>query len=295
MAVNELITVARYNQMQSKVALVLGNGNGQYGYGQSLDSSQVSTTDTVNATHMQNLKVDLTNAKVHQDGSAPTLTDVAATQDITDAVYSDYETVATSVLNNANDVVEAQTSTESKLSTQRTQSWGGGDQVNSVEHHFTVTFNTADHRRHFFNAGGEIRFSASLTGGTGAKYTNWNAMLTALGTLKFSSLNMTGDSGTSSGIGNFELTSSWQTLYVKTGSGVYSDNDYTVKGKAVNENIYFQVEFNDDATGSGGGGFEEVDEPVTGTLTSTITQRRATGSYVEVATPVYTNTQELTL
>ena len=119
-------------------------------------------------------------------------------------------------------------------------------------------------------------------------------MLQALGTVKFSSLSMTADSGTSSGLGNFELTSSWQTLFIKTGSGVYSANDYTIKGRAVSNKIYFQVEFNDDATGSGGGGFENVDDPVTGTLTSTITQLRATGSYVEVPTPAYTTTQQLT-
>ena len=294
MAVGELITVARYNQMQSKVALVYGNGSGQYGYGQSLASNQVSSSDTVNATHMQNLKTDLTNAQVHQTGAVPSLDNVLSAQDITDAVYGDYETTASSVLSNAADVVETQTSTESKLSSSRTQNWGTAP-ASSVEHHFTVTFSSADNRRHFFNAGGEIRFAASLTGGSGSKYTNWNAMLSALGTLKFSSSNMTGDSGTSSGLGNFELTSSFQTLYVKTGSGVYSDNDYTIKAKAVSNKIYFQVEFNDDATGSGGGGFEDVDEPVTGTLVSTITQRRATGSYVEVPTPTYTNTQQLTL
>lgn len=294
MAVGELITVARYNQMQSKVALVYGNGSGQYGYGQSLASNQVSSSDTVNATHMQNLKTDLTNAQVHQTGAVPSLDNVVSTQDITDAVYGDYETTASSVLSNAADVVETQTSTESKLSSSRTQNWGTAP-ASSVEHHFTVTFSSEDNRRHFFNAGGEIRFAASLTGGSGSKYTNWNAMLSALGTLKFSSSNMTGDSGTSSGLGNFELTSSFQTLYVKTGSGVYSDNDYTIKAKAVSNKIYFQVEFNDDATGSGGGGFEDVDEPVSGTLVSTITQRRATGSYVEVPTPTYTNTQQLTL
>jgi len=295
MAVDELITVARYNQMQSKVALVLGNGSGQYGYGQSLSSNEVSTSDTVNATHMSNLKTDLTNARVHQTGAAPTLANVSVSEDITDAVYAQYESTSVSVLNDANDVFEStQTSTESKVSSTRTASWGGSGQVQGVEHHFTVTFNNEDHRRHFFNAGGEIRFAASLTGGTGSKYTNWNAMLQALGTVKFSSLSMTADSGTSSGLGNFELTSSWQTLFIKTGSGVYSANDYTIKGRAVGNKIYFQVEFNDDATGSGAGGFENVDDPVTGTLTSTITQLRATGSYVEVATPAYTNTQQLT-
>ncbi len=294
MAVDELITVARYNQMQAKVALVYGNGSGQYGYGQSVNSNQVSSSDTVNATHMQNLKTDLTNARVHQTGEVPSLDNVLSTQDITDAVYVDYETTASNVLADASDVVETQTSLVTKISSSRTQNWGIAP-ASSVEHHFTITFSSEDSRRHFFNAGGEIRFEASLTGGSGSKYTNWNLMLSALGTLKFSSSNMTGDSGTSSGLGNFELTSSFQTLYVKTGSGVYSDNDYTIKAKAVSNKIYFQVEFNDDATGSGGGGFEDVDEPVTGTLVSTITQRRATGSYVEVPTPAYTNTQQLTL
>lgn len=295
MAIGEIITVARYNQMQSKVALVLGNGSGQYGYGENLQSGQVSTADTVNAFHMSNLKSDLTDARVHQTGSAPTLANVSVAEDITDAVYNQYESVSVSVLNNASDVFEStQTSAEPKLSSIRTTTWGGTGQAQSVEHHFSVTFTSTDHRRHFFNAGGEIRFNASLTGGSGAKYTEWNTMLASLGTVKFSSLNLTADSGTSSGIGNFELTSSWQTLLIKTGSGVYVENDYTIKGRAVDNVIYFQVEFNDDARGSGAGGFEEVDVTVNGTLTSSISQLRATGSYVEVPTPVYTSTQQLT-
>jgi len=295
MAVGEIITVARYNQMQAKAALVLGNGSGQNGYGETLDRSQVSTADTVNAVHMQNLKSDLTNARVHQTGTAPTLTNVSVSEDITDSVYAQYEGVSTDILNDANDIFEStQASVESKISSTRTTTWGGASQPQGVVHEFSVIFNDADHRRHFFNAGGEVRFTASLTGGSGAKYTEWNTMLAALGTVKFTSTNLTADSGTSSGLGNFELTETFQTLLTKTGSGVYAENDYTIKGRASGATLYFRVEFNDDARGSGGGGFGGLDDSVTGTLVSTISQLRATGAYVEVATPSYLNTQQLT-
>lgn len=294
MAVGEIITVTRYNQMQAKVALVYGNGSGTYGYGQTLNSSAVSTSDTVNAFHMTNLKTDMINARVHQTGASPTLSNVISQEDITDAVYVQYESASTSILNDAAVIfATTQASTEPKLTSDRSTSWGGTSEVQSVEHHFTVTFNSEDHRRHFFNSGGEIRLAASLTGGTGSKYTEWNGMLSALGTIKITSNNTTADSGTSSGLGNFDLTTSYQTLLIKTGSGVYVDNDYTLKAKANGSVITIKAEFNDDAAGSGAGGHGPIDESVTGTLTSSVSQLRATGSYVEVATPIYVTTTPL--
>lgn len=295
MAVGEIISVARYNAMQAKISSVLGNGSDTFGYGQLVTSSPVSTSNTVNAQHMQSLKLDMVDVRVHQTGGdTPTITNVAVNEDITDAVYAEYEAIINTLYNNRLTVFEStQTSTENKLSSIRSTQWGGTAQPQSVYHEFQVTFNSADHRRHFFNSGGEIRFAANLSGGSGAKFTEWSSMLTAMGTVKFNYTTVTAGSGTGLGIGNFDLTSSYQTVFIKSGSGVYADNDYTIKAKASGNVITFLIEFNDGATGTGSGGFGPVDDPVNGTLVSSISQLRATGLYVEVDTPGYQNIQTL--
>ena len=297
MAVGEIISAARYNAMQTKVGNVLGVGSGQFGYGQvPLASNQVSSTNTVNANHMQQLKTDAIKAYVHQTGNDPGLPSVATDADITDTVYASYETISNYIFNNKNDIFEAtQASVEAKLTNQRTTSWGGNSQPQSVYHRFRVTFTDDNQARYFFNAGGEVRFSASLTGGSGAKYLEWTGMLTAMGTVKFKYNTTTGGSGTSpNGIGYFELTNTDAIIWIKSGSGVYSANDVIIYARKVSAGVVeFTVEFNDGATGSGGGGFSPVDDPVTGTLTSTITQLRPTGIYVSVASPVYQTTTNL--
>lgn len=294
MAIGEIISVARYNAMQVKINNVLaGVGtSGQFGYGQDpIKSSPVASTNTVNAAHMQNLKLDLIDAYVHQTGSTPGLTTVITSEDITNEVYAEYENIVNLVYNNKNDIFEStQASVEAKLTSQRTTSWGGGSQPQTVSHEFTVTFSDSNQRRYFFNAGGEVRIAASLTSGSGAKYTEWNSMLSAMGTLKFNYDTTTGNSGTApDNIGNFELTTNYQIIWIKSGSGIYSENDVTVYAKVdstTSRKMYFKVEFNDSASGN-------VDEPVTGTLTSSITQLRPTGLYVEVATPAYLTTTNL--
>jgi hypothetical protein len=297
MAVGEIISAARYNAMQSKIGNVLGVGSGQFGYGQlPLASSQVSSTNTVNANHMQQLKTDLIKAYVHQTGNDPGLPNVVTDEDITDVVYANYETISNYIFNNKNDIFEpTQASVEAKLTNQRTTSWGGNSQPQSVYHRFRVTFADDNQARYFFNAGGEVRFAASLTGGSGAKYLEWTGMLTAMGTVKFNYNTTTGGSGTSpNNIGYFELTNTDAIIWIKSGSGVYSENDVIIYARKVSAGVIeFTVEFNDGATGSAGGGFGPVDDPVTGTLTSTITQLRPTGAYVSVNSPVYQTTTNL--
>lgn len=311
MAVGEIITAARYNSMQAKAIAVLGNGSGNLGYGQRPVSTPVAITNTVNALHMQNLKSDLEKAYVHQTGSLPTLTNiVASTDEITDVVYAQYENVSTFVFSETNrfalDV--SQSSTENKLSSQRTSAWGGSSQPQTVRHEFTVTFTGgytvvnpdgttgiatgADHRRHFFNSGGEIRIVPSISNPpiSTAKFIDWQNLLQAVGTMRFNHTTVTASSGTSSNLGNFDLTSTYQTLYTKSGAGVYAyvDGNFAVKAKGNQASgvITFLVEFTDGVSNN-------VDEPVEGTLLNSVSQHRATGSYVSVPSPLYQTIQSL--
>jgi hypothetical protein len=299
------IEAGRYNSMQSKIRTVLGNGSGEFGYGQVLLSRQVRNTppvDTVTAQHMDNLKADVNIAEVHQTNLSTTLSEVAVTDQITEAVYAEYEAKVDTIYSDKNLVHPNRVTAESKASSVRSAPWGT---AGPIRHEFTVTFaggyqttNTSgnnilstgtDHRRHFFNAGGEIRFSASATGGSGVKFNDWVTMLSNMGMVKFNYTTATATgSGTSFNLGNFDLTSSYQTVFEKYGSGLYSQNYIRIQAKGAQNTsvITFLVIFDDASTGG-------LDESVVGTITSTITQLRPTGSYVSVPTPTYQTTINL--
>lgn len=289
MAVGEIISAARFNTLQAKIANVVGNGSGQYGYGQILASSKVAVTNTVSAQHMTDLKTDIVKARVHQTGgNTPALTPIVTSDDITDAVYVEYENIVDQMFNNKNDIYEStQADVEVKLNSNRSITWGGAAEPQRIFHEFRITFSDGDHRRHFFNAGGEIRLAASLTGASGAKSVGWAGMLSSMSSIKFNYTSVSAGSGSPSAIGNFDLTSSYQTIYTKNGSGIYSQSSYTIDAKASADNqITFLIELYD-------GENNFVDETVNGTLVSSISQLRPVGLYVEVPSPVYQNIRTL--
>ena len=50
--VNQIISAARYNNLQSRVATVLGVGSSNSGYNQTVSSSQVPKSATIQATEL---------------------------------------------------------------------------------------------------------------------------------------------------------------------------------------------------------------------------------------------------
>lgn len=309
MAIGDLVTAARYNVIQSKAGNVLGNGTGQLGYGQALQSYQLNVGKQVDAADMNRLRSDLVKIHAHQTGTLPSsIPTIQQLVDIDDSDYIAYETVSNTIYDNRNLIdISTQSSLENKVSSQRQSIWGGAGQVNTIVHELSVIFpggfqvtningttQTAtgvDHRRHFFNAGGEIRFSASIVNGTGSKTLDWASMFISMATVRFGYNSTYASSGAGTNIGNFELTDTFQTVFMKAGTSSYSDNAYTIKAKgAQNTNeIVFRIEISD----NNGSATVVYDEAVNGTITSSVSQLRPTGSYVSVLTPLYQNLVQL--
>ena len=285
MAIGSLITASDYNVIQSKVGNVLGNGVGQTGYGQVLNSSQVPISKVVNSNDMEVLRLDTVKAYAHQTGSLPVLPTINVGDEIPYAAYQTYSTVSDSIYTNKNLIdIATQASAENKISSSRSTIWGGVSTIQKLTHEVSVTFASVDSRRHFFNAGGEIRFAAAIINGTGAKTNAWVSMLSAMATVKFSYSATSAASGTGSNIGNFNLTSAYQTIFVKNGTSTYSDNYLSIKAKGdqLSNIATFMIELYDGVSNL-------YDEAVNGTLTSSVSQLRPTGIYVTVPTPTYTN------
>lgn len=184
------------------------------------------------------------------------------------------------------------------ISNSRTTTWGSST-TPAVLHQFTIDFATSNGARYYFNSGSSVRFSASRSGGTGSlQDTNWTNMLSGMGTITFNynSTTYSGTGGTGSSIGFYNLTTTNQTVFTATGAGLYSSNTYTINMSCDVANntsgtaryIYVTVTFTDSHTNT-------FSDSVDGTLTSTISKRRASGTHVSITSPTATNTRLLSV
>jgi len=305
MAVGDLITASRYNLIQGRINTILGTGSGQDGYGQALASSSVSVGAVITAVDMNKLYTDISAAHIHQQGAAPaTIAQVVVGNVIAEQTsndpdggikgYADYEAAMSTVESNKFLIAAGQsTATANKANSSLAGPWNG-----TKTHEVLITFANANARRHFFNSGGEIRWTAGITGGSGAKTTDWSTMLSNMGTIKMGYTNTTATgTGTGSAIGNYDLTTSYQEIFTKAGSGIYAENRYRVYAKAPSTStiqVLAQFEDNDPTDDDiDTPGYPPTDENVLGTLTSYVGELRATGSYVSIASPTYANTSTL--
>lgn len=208
-------TAADFNNIQSVVANVMGLGSGTTGYGQGISSSPVSANSVISELQWDNLRADLTRARVHQTGVAvstastasgspwQTLFNVTGSTVISEAIRFQYQDFADNGVNaNRLAVAASQVTPNISLSTTtRTTSWGSPGNL-AISHTITVSFpgytsgsltvSPADHARCYFNAGGTIQIRASRTGTAATtKDTDWT--------------NMLGNGTINSGFGDFTL------------------------------------------------------------------------------------------
>lgn len=314
-SIGTAIQAADYNGIQSRIATVLGTGSGNFGYGQEVSSSQVtSSTDSITAAQMDALRADMNKAYLHQKGVNIPIRNISTGDIIGADVSGDtitYDNLGNYTITDGgvdpaafpadttggfNDYLDAMTSLENDrflidpgfddiadlITDERTTSWNS-----TINMNFTVTWPNADARRHFFNAGGQIRIRGVLAAGGGSKDTDWRAMLSNPGTVCFG-YNYTTVTGSATGvtlnsIGNYDLTATFQEIFSKSGNAaVYAENNWTVRVKENSSTVIeFSVTFNDDDAGDRPDPSPPppygplVDEQVTADLTLTMGTRRA--------------------
>ena len=312
MAVGDLITATRYNALQTRVENILGNGSGTEDYGQTSASNQVAVGNEVTASHVNQLKTDIDRVNRHQTNQAAgtiasiTIGDLIADETSDDPNgtlkgFVDYEQSMNTLETSPNRFRLAPLQSTA-TSDPDTLTFGPTQWRSQLNGYLRVVFTSADARRHFFNAGGTITFVSSLvstaTGGNVAKTNDWSTMLSNAGTVSFGyNYTSTSNTGTGSAIGNYQLTSSEQQVFRKTGSGVYADNNYYIRAKEVNSTtIEFRVWMNEADTGSTSGakGVVPIDEYVVGNLTTTMGVVRASGSYVDTPIPALSRQADFT-
>ena len=302
MAVNDLITAARYNNAQGRVSAILGNGSGNEGYGQTVTSSQVSSNIVIDATHINAMFTDLKNIFVHQTGGNPnSIAEVEVGDTVAEDTsggdtkegFKDYEDFISivEIPSNRFRLASAQSSTLNNAKViQRRNQWTA-----PIDCEFLVSFTSSDARRHFFNSGSSLTFISSLSGtptvgDSVAKSQDWASILGNAGTVSLNhEATTTSGTGVVQSIGNFDLTTSYQEIYRKSATGVYGNNNYILSAKAPTSST-IQIKYNFyDAAVSG----YKIDEPVQGLLEAKIGFVRASGSFVDVPAPAFAASNSL--
>ncbi len=302
----DTIYAADYNNIQDTVQTLLGTGLADQGYGQAVNSTQVVANSKVTVSQWTTVRGDLLKIRTHQTGvdetgnlTIPTTSDV-----ITNEFINQYKTYATTCTTNRFTIASNQGQEEAFVSRQRITVWNG-----VLTHTVTVTFASANAARHWFNAGGQFRFTASRTGGSvSTKNSAWQTLLSDMAVITFAAngttYSGTGASTVATSTGWYQLTTSNTKIFEKpAAAGVYNENDYNINArKNASDNtateLTFTIEFRDDDSGDQrpvdpgtlgvdglGTAGPGVDEDVDGTLTSVVRIFRPIGTNVELTAP----------
>jgi hypothetical protein len=288
MAVNDIITIADYSTLRSSAISIIGNGSATFGYGQSIQSVEKIAHEKISQTDWDLLRYDIVNARTHQDGVAPTITDINEGQILSFTNNAQYSGLASTAVSNRFNIGSGRFLTESAVSSTRSTSWN-----TLVVCEVTATFANADLCRWFFNSGGQIRIQSSRTGGTSnAQNNDWSSLTTAAGMQAFGSQTPSAGFSPMNGQNFYRLTNSYQNFYSLSSSAPYSANSYNLDAKCDVANnssgtattVFIRVRFVDNYTDPGPDGPPFTGDDVDGTLTVTVTEKRATGPLVPSGT-----------
>jgi hypothetical protein len=287
--VGQLIGEAEYTTLRSGINLVMGTptgtGTGAAGYNQAITAPAVSPGDKVTAAAWNALKADADKAYTHQVGAAPNpvLATVNTDSGITKAIHDALETVVNFIKLDGNRfTLGAGQSTTVSASSRAKTNWNG-----TQTHDVTFTWANANAAKAFFNAGGKLTFTSSLSyTGTEAKTIDWRTMMDP-GTITMNHIDVTksGANGTiTNSSGYYDLAGEVEIMN-RNGANPYSENRYKIFASAITNGVRIRMQYQDNDVGDQTGLGAAVDENVQGTLTSALSYIRPTGSNVQVDAP----------
>jgi hypothetical protein len=292
--VGQTIGEAEYTTLRSNINLVMGTPTGTgvnaAGYNQTTTSPAVSPGDKITVVQWNALKFDVDKAYAHQVGSAPSpaLATVNADTGITKAIHDAIETVVTFVKDAGNrfSLGPGQSTTVSARSAAKGPGWNG-----TQTHDVTFTWANANAVKAFFNAGGKLTFTSSLSyTGSESKTLDWQTMMDP-GTITMNYIDeiKSGANGTiTNSAGYYDLTTTEVEILNRNGATPYSENRYKIFARAITNGVRIRMQYQDNDVGDQRPGFlpgPPVDENVQGTLTSAMSYIRPTGSNVQVDAP----------
>ena len=288
------ILAAQYVTIQDKAQSLMGTGSETRGYGQTVQSADVFTGNAVTKAQWDQLRFDIINIRIHQDGQLPNIAAIAVGDPIGYGAASpntNYNTLLETAIANRFKIDASQAVVTTKASGTYTTAWS-----TSLTATLTLTFSSSNEARYFFNSGGKIRFTSTLTGGSGTQqYNAWVNILNSIGTRSFGA-------DTDPFVTYYTLTNTFQTYYTSFASSPYSNNSYTLEARTNVANnstgtatqLFLRVTLADsyvDPDVASGASFPPTDS-VNGTLTIAVSELKAAGSLqpsgsFTITSPVY--------
>ena len=283
-----LIQASDYNTIATNINSLWGVGNSSSGYGQSSTLASVSTSVNVASTEWSSAVARVNSLRNHQSATSYVPVNGSPTSGGIITYLTDFNSTISTCTTNK--LLAATNGTDSAANNyDNATSW-----YTSATREVSIAFASGDAARYFFNAGGKILVSYSLTSPTTTKATNWQTLCSQLGTnlLQASSLTRSGQSGATpttnlSTSGYYNLTTSyvtWLQQYNNSGVSDYNNNYIQLQFKSngvqgsnadVGSIIYVKTNFIDAAGDTWG-----APDAVTGTLRMTIVIRPPESTYL---------------
>ena len=287
---NTAVLATDYNTIQSKVNNILGIGSGDYGYGQTVTSSQVARTNRITVEQWNALRNDLLKARNHQTNidESGLLTIPSTTIRIKESDRLAYSIFSDTITTNRLAIPPSEQASLTTLETvTRTSPW-----ATTISHQVTVTFASENESRFFFNSGSSIKFSSSMTGYSAGLSLlvnqSWATLLSNMGIISFNAYSTTNSgTGTAQAIGFYNLTTTDQLVFTKLveAGNQYTPNQYDLYVKKSGNSVIFTPTWSYTSDGNYGNF-----EPADGTLTSLVQAYTATGPNVSVTAPTSSTT-----
>ena len=232
-----------------------GYNQGGAGVGAASVGATVLATGASGA--FKDLQDDVQALQAFTGQTAQSVIDKAAGDSINASDWNSLMLAIEDVWNNR--FVAAGTTLVTDDSSVRTTSW-----TNSLSFIITYNFANVANCKAFFNMGGSLGFSGSLTGSTNTNGTDMASILTSIGDVMVNYNNTSSGSGTNAGLGFYDLTTTNQTLLTKVGAGSYTGNQVQIVARVNSVSAPTQVRFVATLTDASDG---VVDSPIDGTLT----------------------------
>jgi len=279
------ITASDFVTIQDKAQSLLGTGSTTRGYGQPVQSADVFAGNEITKAQWDLLRYDIVNIRLHQDGVLPNIVTVNIGDPIgygAGSPNTNYDTLLETAIANRFQIAQNQSVVANKGTATTSSSWSV-----SATMEVTIPFANSNDARYFFNSGGKVRITPTLTGGNGTAQVNaWTNFLTSVGTQSFGAANVLTN--------YYTLTNSYQTYYQNSLSTPYSANNINLSARTdVADNsagiatiLYLKVTLNDAYVDPGSPAPGDL---VNGTLSLSIDELKATGTLIPTGTFVITS------
>lgn len=250
MPVGDKIRTVEYNTVQSRVASVLGTGSGSLGYGQTVQSSQVTTSNNITINEWGQLRNDIINIYRHQNNTIPNTTILPeATEgnsiryNVANAPVTVWDTLSTTLQNNrVNALPVGRFATTVSSSKSQSVVFNATAQVD-----ITFEWASTEQARFFFNGGGRLRIASTFSPDIiTSQNTSWQTALSTIGTIEWGGFFPdTSVSGTD-GRNWHKSDSTYREYYSSTQSAPYGSNTYKLLARKSNQYVYIRILLTDD-------------------------------------------------